>query len=92
MRRAHFGPGNGLIFLDNMRCRGDEASLLECRGSGLGNRCDHSEDAGVFCRDESEQTMLQAYNRDLLVVPHCCSADQNNDFIMTNLMCMFVVN
>ena len=47
---ALFGPGEGLIFLDNVECAGNESTLLNCRAQELGNHnCNPSEDAGVFC-------------------------------------------
>lgn len=43
------------IFLDELRCRGDELSLFECSTGlsevGLTN-CDHSQDVWVRCRGE----------------------------------------
>ena len=47
---AYFGRGSGGIFLDNVRCRGTESSLLNCANNGIGvHNCDHSADAGVTC-------------------------------------------
>lgn len=49
-RLAHFGPGAGFIFLDDVNCNGNEANLTQCRHRGFGvHNCRHSEDAGVFC-------------------------------------------
>ena len=47
---AHFGPGSGDIFLDNVDCTGSESSLLDCPHS-TSVYCfrGHSEDAGVRC-------------------------------------------
>ncbi|XP_041660917.1 scavenger receptor cysteine-rich type 1 protein M130-like [Cheilinus undulatus] len=47
---AFFGQGQGGIWLDDVRCIGNETSLLHCRHPTLGeNNCGHGEDAGVVC-------------------------------------------
>ncbi|XP_058425017.1 scavenger receptor cysteine-rich domain-containing group B protein isoform X3 [Diceros bicornis minor] len=48
---AHFGPGRGPILLDNVKCRGDESTLLLCSHIRWdAHNCDHSEDASVQCQ------------------------------------------
>ena len=51
VRSAGFGEGSGYIFLDNLMCKGDESSLLNCASDvAIGDSdCQHSEDAGVKC-------------------------------------------
>lgn len=47
---AHFGRGSGPIWLDNVRCNGEEAAVTQCEHHGFGeNNCGHGEDAGVVC-------------------------------------------
>jgi len=48
-----FGKGTGQIFLDKVRCQGDEPSLSFCRHLGwtANQDCTHDNDAGVVCTD-----------------------------------------
>ena len=47
---AYFGQGSGQILLDDLRCSGREATLLECTHSGTNvHNCGHHEDASVSC-------------------------------------------
>ncbi|XP_035384064.1 scavenger receptor cysteine-rich type 1 protein M130-like [Electrophorus electricus] len=51
---AAFGPGEGVIWLNRVECRGDEIHLWDCSYS-LKNHtdCSHKEHAGVTCADIS---------------------------------------
>ncbi|XP_068519891.1 deleted in malignant brain tumors 1 protein-like isoform X1 [Anas acuta] len=62
---AHFGPGSGRVWLDNVNCTGAEAALSECHARPWGsNDCDHGEDAGVVCSDTdtSRHRLLRLVN------------------------------
>ena len=39
----------GSIFLDDLLCLGNEATLLECQRAVSQHSCTHSEDVGVVC-------------------------------------------
>ncbi|KAK7939332.1 hypothetical protein WMY93_002658 [Mugilogobius chulae] len=47
---AGFGEGSGKIWLDDVKCSGNESFLTQCGHRGFGtNNCGHGEDAGVIC-------------------------------------------
>ena len=47
---ATFGEGTGRIWMDDVRCAGDEERLADCGFRGWGSHnCRHSEDAGASC-------------------------------------------
>ncbi|XP_052461567.1 macrophage receptor MARCO isoform X2 [Carassius gibelio] len=44
------GTGIGRIWLDDLRCTGNEKSIFDCPHAGMGvNNCSHNEDVGVGC-------------------------------------------
>ena len=48
---AYFKSGTGPIYLSNVMCSGNEASLLSCASLPIGSQnCEHSKDAGVSCQ------------------------------------------
>ncbi|XP_030201695.1 deleted in malignant brain tumors 1 protein isoform X2 [Gadus morhua] len=50
--RAFYGQGKGMIWLDDVRCSGQETSLQKCKHSALSiHNCGHGEDVGVVCSD-----------------------------------------
>ncbi|PFX27283.1 Low-density lipoprotein receptor-related protein 6 [Stylophora pistillata] len=56
---GYYGSGSddSRIWLDNLKCRGDEDSLMECKHRGWGQtNCGHFEDVGVKCKNDSAPT------------------------------------
>ena len=40
--------------MDDLKCNGDEASLIDCKMSPLeDHNCDHDEDAAVICKGDA---------------------------------------
>ncbi|XP_011785692.1 PREDICTED: deleted in malignant brain tumors 1 protein-like [Colobus angolensis palliatus] len=57
--KAHFGPGSGDIFLDNLQCTGVEHYLGQCAHSGWSeHNCGHHEDASVICSEDWPELRL----------------------------------
>uniref|UniRef100_A0A8D2AIH7 SRCR domain-containing protein n=1 Tax=Sciurus vulgaris TaxID=55149 RepID=A0A8D2AIH7_SCIVU len=57
--KAHFGPGSGDIFLDNLQCAGVERHLGQCAHSGWSeHNCGHHEDASVICSGDWPELQL----------------------------------
>lgn len=58
--RGGFGQGTGRIWLDNLRCHGNETSIFQCPHGGIGvHNCRHTEDVGVVCRDKNPKSPLR---------------------------------
>lgn len=49
---AYFGEGNGVIWLDDAHCSGDENSIIDCTSTIGSHNCEHDEDAAVRCKYE----------------------------------------
>ncbi|XP_060112419.1 deleted in malignant brain tumors 1 protein-like [Heteronotia binoei] len=61
VRGARFGRGSDRIWLDDVKCKGSEAALRDCRLKPWGeHNCNHGEDAGVVC---SELRLVNGTNR-----------------------------
>ena len=47
---AYYGQGSGQIWLDDLRCVGNESTIGDCPHPGWGDHnCGHGEDAGANC-------------------------------------------
>ena len=47
---ATYGEGDGLVWMDSVRCSGNETRLANCQFPGWGEgNCSHTHDAGVMC-------------------------------------------
>uniref|UniRef100_A0A8C2Y745 SRCR domain-containing protein n=1 Tax=Coturnix japonica TaxID=93934 RepID=A0A8C2Y745_COTJA len=56
---AHFGRGNGPIWLSEVNCTGTEDSLSKCKARPKGvTGCHHGEDASVVCSDPTEVRLV----------------------------------
>ena len=55
---AYHGPGESFIHLDDVECRGDEESLLDCLSILVHHNCRHTEDAGVDCSRGGKFSLL----------------------------------
>ena len=81
---AVFGEGEGEILLDDLRCTGDEATLLDCLDqSEIGSHnCVHGQDAGVICDGEYSQVVCcLCISREICTMPSLYSR-QSTDGLM----------
>ncbi|XP_051748214.1 deleted in malignant brain tumors 1 protein-like [Ctenopharyngodon idella] len=58
---SYYGQGSGQIWMDDVKCAGNESSLRHCRTSGWGiHDCGHHKDAGVICNCEFKTFIIEA--------------------------------
>ena len=51
LKHAAFGRGDGKIWLDDMKCTGEEERLLDCSASTVEKiDCSHDEDVSIICQ------------------------------------------
>ena len=56
IHRAAHGQGTGPIWMDGLKCTGDEAKISDCSYNGWGRHdCSHHEDAAVECLREAPE-------------------------------------
>ncbi len=57
-----FTNGVGIIWLDDVQCRGSEPNLADCSHLGFGtHNCVRSEDAGVRCQPLALSKLHKSY-------------------------------
>jgi hypothetical protein len=80
---AHYGQGEGQIWLDNLHCSGSESKLSLCSHLDWGDHnCGHHEDAGVMCGKyapvKAQYDKLSLLASDM-GTEFCYKWDQNNE-------------
>ncbi|XP_071446908.1 uncharacterized protein [Hetaerina americana] len=56
LKEAHYGPGKGPIWLDELHCSGQEEKIIDCPRFPWGkNNCGHKEDASVKCTPPGDE-------------------------------------
>uniref|UniRef100_A0A8C5ZCH8 SRCR domain-containing protein n=1 Tax=Marmota marmota marmota TaxID=9994 RepID=A0A8C5ZCH8_MARMA len=60
MHYAQLGKGSGLIWLDELKCTGEEDQVWKCPSQGWGLQdCTHNEDAGVICSEYTDVRLMK---------------------------------
>ena len=72
---AHFGPGAGLTYLNNVHCNGTENNLMECPRQHLVS-CSrgHNDAAGVRCQGKFTYACIHGTEYCAFMVSHFSSA------------------
>ncbi|XP_035384443.1 antigen WC1.1-like [Electrophorus electricus] len=66
VHNAHFGPGSGPIWMDNVTCSGSESTLKNCRSAGWGkHNCNQTNNVGIICSAHRKSRLTNG--------PHLCS-------------------
>ena len=60
-RNAHFGPGSGNIFMDDVHCSGYESQLKDCLHTST-HDCGNHEDASVECQTGNMYVLVSQYS------------------------------
>ena len=61
-----------MIYLDNLKCTGEESDLFKCKHNGNGiTNCYHNQDAAVICKEKGEvlgSNVIHYYIQQLTVI------------------------
>ena len=55
---GYFDSGTGPIHIDDLTCSGTETRLIDCQYDSNTDDCDHTEDAGIACYNESKSIVF----------------------------------
>uniref|UniRef100_A0AAY5EUU4 SRCR domain-containing protein n=1 Tax=Electrophorus electricus TaxID=8005 RepID=A0AAY5EUU4_ELEEL len=73
--KAHFGPGSGPIWMNEVACSGSESTLKNCGSSGSVSDCHH---AGVICSDKTAVlSFFSICKGNLIILCHLLDHPQN---------------
>ncbi|XP_075185913.1 scavenger receptor cysteine-rich type 1 protein M130-like [Anomaloglossus baeobatrachus] len=59
---AYYGKGTGPIWLDDVRCGGQELHIWDCPARPINRQCVHEQDAGVLCSGHREYRLVDGPN------------------------------
>lgn len=99
VKDGYFGSGEGPIWLDQVRCFGNESTLDQCTHWNWGeHNCDHTEDVGVICtndkkpsRNEYNVIKPKKMSESLPILPNTCGYRKDNIFLKKDDIHMRVV-
>ncbi|XP_075216413.1 uncharacterized protein LOC142321844 isoform X2 [Lycorma delicatula] len=74
-KEAAFGPGEGIIWLDQIHCNGSETGIDKCLHQKWGqSNCKHEEDVSVICSKDTKHRKASIRIRTSIKSVHWCGA------------------